>query len=106
LIYLFDNIIFWLICSGVRVYNIVFFGWFDFGSRISKKKKKKKDFLSRRWAWVAVGLVAGMGYWSGSVAVGQWLLAEVGGFGLLGLVEVGGFGLLGLAEVGGGCWLK
>ncbi len=47
-----------------------------------------------------------MGYWSGSVAVGQWLLAEVGGFGLLGLVEVGGFGLLGLAEVGGGCWLK
>jgi hypothetical protein len=29
------------------------------------------------------------------VAVGQWLL-----------VEVVGFGLLGLAEVGGGCWLK
>ena len=73
------------------------------GHVIAGKKKKKKDFLSHRWAWVAVGLVAGMGYWSGSVAVGRWLLAEVGGFGLLGLVEVGGFGLLGLAEVGGGC---
>ncbi len=42
-----------------------------------------------------MGLVAGMGCWSGLVAMGQWLLAEVGGF-----------GLLGLAEVGGGCWLK
>ena len=41
-----------------------------------------------------MGLVAGMGCWSGSVAVGRWLLAEVGGFGLLGLTEVGGFGLL------------
>jgi hypothetical protein len=55
-----------------------FFGWFDFGSRFSKKKK---DFGSRRWAWVAVGLVAGMGCWSGSVAVGWWLLVEVDGFG-------------------------
>ncbi len=40
------------------------------------------------------------------MAVGRWLLDEVGGFGLLGLAEVGGFGLLGLVEVGSGCWLK
>ncbi len=36
-----------------------------------------------------MGLVTSMGCWSGSVAVGRWLLAEVGGFGLLGLAEVG-----------------
>ena len=34
------------------------------------------------------------GLWSGSVVVRRWLLAEVGGFGLLGLTEVGRFGLL------------
>jgi hypothetical protein len=50
------------------------------GSRFSKKKQEK-NFGSRWWAWVVVGLVVGMGCWSGSVAVGRWLLAEVGGFG-------------------------
>ena len=66
-------------------------------------KKKEKIFshaggCGLPWVWSLA-----LGYWSGSVAVGRWLLAEVGGFGLLGLVVVGGFGLLGLAEVGGGC---
>ena len=41
----------------------------------------------------------GFGCWHGLLewisGVGRWLLAEVGGF-----------GLLGLAKVGGGCWLK
>jgi predicted membrane metal-binding protein len=74
LIYLFDNIIFWLICSGIRVYNIVFLVGLILVHVLAKKKKK--DFGSRWWAWVAMGLVAGMGCWSGSVAVGRWLLAE------------------------------
>ena len=63
-------------------FTTLFFVWFDFGSR--------------RWAWVVVGVVASMGCWSGSVVVGQWLLAEVGGSGFLGLG--------GVLLSKGGCW--
>jgi hypothetical protein len=39
LIYLFDNIIFWLICSGVRVYNIVFLVGLILVHVLAKKKR-------------------------------------------------------------------